>query len=595
MAYQEIMQKSGNQINYYATQSDTLSNKQAKLNADWEEMKRQLSEALVPALTAFKGVIIDVAEQLINVGDAVAVAIRYITIFAEDVYSTIRDIMSLNLGQINSDWNNNYQSVMNSTAALGDATSAANNNAAATNAQNAAQKALNKSVNANTMSFDQLHNITNSGTAAALTQADAVNNLADALGNLKNSGMNNVTNTQGKGVVIPVSFKIPPFPPIPKPPAVTVPVTVQNNVQPALSQAESAVKGFSPSSVLVPLNLQDNLQPGLAQAQTAVNGWKTNSINAANEWERATNHDLSSVKQYLGQLAPAFNASETSIKNWATQTSHATASWKTQTGSDLSAVTDYLGGLNTAFAASAQSIKTWKTGSDQSVNDMQTTATSGISGVSSSLTSLNMDLTTSTAKMNNWKETGDEAMNTWSANSTSNLQKVLASVNNLISAYSTLKSLEQSLSNNNGSNPSPAATNWLAPVGEALNSISSGIGQSIESAIPVLGSLGAGGLAALALSPIGLATGGIVTAPTLAMVGEGGGPEAVIPLDRLGSVLNNGSQGMDGSSQSGSQPINITLKLDGRTLARATYSYNVNETERIGSHIGYPSAFNYPL
>ena len=206
-----------------------------------------------------------------------------------------------------------------------------------------------------------------------------------------------------------------------------------------------------------------------------------------------------------------------------------------------------------------------------------------------------MDLTTSTAKMNNWKETSDEAMNTWSANSTSNLQKVLASVNNLISAYSVLKSLEQSLSNNNGSNPSPAATNWLAPFGEALNSISSGIGQSIESAIPALGSLGAGGLAALALSPIGLATGGIVTAPTLAMVGEGGGPEAVIPLDRLVSVLGNGSQGMDGSSQSGSQPINITLKLDGRTLARATYSYNVNETERIGSHIGYPSAFNYPL
>jgi hypothetical protein len=477
---------------------------------------------------------------------------------------------------------------------LGDATSAANNNAAAANAQNNAQKALNKSVNANTMSFDQLHNISNSGTAAALTQADAVNNLADALGNLKNSGMNNVTNTQGKGVVIPVSFKIPPFPPIPKPPAVTVPVTLQNGLEPMLSQAESAVKGFSPSSVLVPLNLQDNLQPGLAQAQTAVNGWKTNSINAANEWERATNQDLSSVKQYLGQLAPAFSASESSIKNWATQSSHATASWKANTGSDLSAVTDYLGGLNTAFIASTQSIKTWKTNSDQSVNDMQTTATSGISGVSSSLTGLNMDLTTSTAKMNNWKETSDEAMNTWSANSTSNLQKVLASVNNLISAYSVLKSLEQSLSNNNGSNPSPAATNWLAPVGEALNSISSGIGQSIESAIPALGSLGAGGLAALALSPIGLATGGIVTAPTLAMVGEGGGPEAVIPLDRLGSVLGNGSQGMDGSSQSGNQPINITLKLDGRTLARATYSYNVNETDRQGAMIGYNSSYNYP-
>lgn len=34
-----------------------------------------------------------------------------------------------------------------------------------------------------------------------------------------------------------------------------------------------------------------------------------------------------------------------------------------------------------------------------------------------------------------------------------------------------------------------------------------------------------------------LAEGGIVTGPTLAMVGEGRGPEAVIPLDRLGSVM----------------------------------------------------------
>jgi hypothetical protein len=33
-----------------------------------------------------------------------------------------------------------------------------------------------------------------------------------------------------------------------------------------------------------------------------------------------------------------------------------------------------------------------------------------------------------------------------------------------------------------------------------------------------------------------LASGGIVTGPTLAMIGEGGGPEAVIPLDRLGSI-----------------------------------------------------------
>lgn len=35
----------------------------------------------------------------------------------------------------------------------------------------------------------------------------------------------------------------------------------------------------------------------------------------------------------------------------------------------------------------------------------------------------------------------------------------------------------------------------------------------------------------------GLAQGGIITKPTLAMVGEGRGPEAVIPLDRLGDII----------------------------------------------------------
>jgi hypothetical protein len=48
------------------------------------------------------------------------------------------------------------------------------------------------------------------------------------------------------------------------------------------------------------------------------------------------------------------------------------------------------------------------------------------------------------------------------------------------------------------------------------------------------GNFGIGGLATLA-------KGGIVTQPTLAMIGEGGGPEAVIPLDRLGDFGGGGN------------------------------------------------------
>jgi hypothetical protein len=67
-----------------------------------------------------------------------------------------------------------------------------------------------------------------------------------------------------------------------------------------------------------------------------------------------------------------------------------------------------------------------------------------------------------------------------------------------------------------------------------------------------------------------LAEGGIVTGPTLAMIGEGNGPEAVIPLDRMGSMGNNitiNVQGADPNAvvqalqryvrQSGPVPVNI--------------------------------------
>lgn len=46
-----------------------------------------------------------------------------------------------------------------------------------------------------------------------------------------------------------------------------------------------------------------------------------------------------------------------------------------------------------------------------------------------------------------------------------------------------------------------------------------------------------------------LAEGGIVTGPTLAMVGEGGGPEAVIPLDRLGSMMGGANVTVTGRIQ----------------------------------------------
>lgn len=69
----------------------------------------------------------------------------------------------------------------------------------------------------------------------------------------------------------------------------------------------------------------------------------------------------------------------------------------------------------------------------------------------------------------------------------------------------------------------------------------------------------------------GFAEGGIVTGPTLAMVGEGRGPEAIIPLDKLNNLLGN----MGGGSE-----VRVTGELRARgtdlvvALGNANKQYN---------------------
>lgn len=65
-----------------------------------------------------------------------------------------------------------------------------------------------------------------------------------------------------------------------------------------------------------------------------------------------------------------------------------------------------------------------------------------------------------------------------------------------------------------------------------------------------------------------LAEGGIVTGPTLAMIGEGRGPEAVIPLSKMGSMGFGGGGG-------GNITINVT-SADPNEVVRALQAYNRN-------------------
>lgn len=87
-------------------------------------------------------------------------------------------------------------------------------------------------------------------------------------------------------------------------------------------------------------------------------------------------------------------------------------------------------------------------------------------------------------------------------------------------------------------------------VGEKL----SGLDEKISS-IPIVGSLYSGikgGIGAIGNALSGsskvpaLASGGVVTAPTLSLIGEGGEPEAVIPLSKLEKILGGASTSVGG-------------------------------------------------
>ena len=67
------------------------------------------------------------------------------------------------------------------------------------------------------------------------------------------------------------------------------------------------------------------------------------------------------------------------------------------------------------------------------------------------------------------------------------------------------------------------------------------------------------------ISPIGLAEGGIVTKPTLAMIGEGGESEAVIPLSKLG--------GVGGGSTTVNVTVNMPTGSNGNDVVRALQQY----------------------
>jgi hypothetical protein len=112
-------------------------------------------------------------------------------------------------------------------------------------------------------------------------------------------------------------------------------------------------------------------------------------------------------------------------------------------------------------------------------------------------------------------------------------------------------------------------------LGEVLTTFLSAIATSLDISIfgapfsvPIWAAVGLMAAAIGVISAFAFAEGGIVTGPTMGLVGEAGSSEAVIPLNKRGAAFMREAMG-GGGGRGG--PLTVNVELDGRILAKAVF------------------------
>ena len=111
-------------------------------------------------------------------------------------------------------------------------------------------------------------------------------------------------------------------------------------------------------------------------------------------------------------------------------------------------------------------------------------------------------------------------------------------------------------------------------LGEVVSTFLAAIATSLDISIfgaafsvPIWAAVGVIAAAIGAIAAFAFADGGIVTGPTMGMIGEAGSNEAVIPLNKRGASFMRDALG----GSAGGGPTTVIVELDGRVLASAVY------------------------
>lgn len=149
-------------------------------------------------------------------------------------------------------------------------------------------------------------------------------------------------------------------------------------------------------------------------------------------------------------------------------------------------------------------------------------------------------------------------------------------INGVITIFNVFKSVAQAVTSGIG--------NFFSGLGTTISNIASNIKKTIGDIvnnmknIPGVGGIISGGQSLLSHIP-GFANGGIVTSPTLALIGEGREPEVVLPVSKLAAFMGNYK---GAGSTAGGGTIVVPLVVDGQQVAGVVVDRITGQVRQLG-------------